>query len=530
MAFTVQLYQFAKKANSTAYPPTSLDPFTFEGVLREGTSVLSPVFGFDFGAGGVNASQFGGAMPTWAIVAAPFSRCYFIKNWEYSDGLWWAYMTVDVLATYKINIGGYTGYIVRSTNNAAWDRRAGDTTYPPIGGTYSIFADDDSFWQKFAQQAGLQTDSPAYIVGVVNNATDTLRRGGVSYYAMTESQMQTFINVLLSSIDYANISTGDISESVAKLLLNPTQYIVSCTWFPSATWLFGSTLDNKTELPFGWWTLNGVGCRTMKTTTAALVGTWNFAIPKHPQANNYPYTQLEPYSRYTIHIPPWGDIAIEPGLLYGKSLLNISIESDPTASYAVLLIQDDEYNVLARYDGRIGVDVPLASMTVDQNIKSLASTQASNLLNTQFDVGGGLTASPMDFIKIGGAEISKSLQNTFHKVFGGKNAGDAGQAFYELYDAAANVSASRLANMVTVESSGIASSTSPYYERAYLRLDYINMAEPNDEKYGRPALRTAQISTIPGFIKVGRPDITLTATDTEVSAVNQLMAAGFWYE
>lgn len=520
MAFTVQLYQFAKKTNSTAYPPTSLSPFTFEGVLREGTSVLSPVFGFDFGAGGKNVETvFLGAMPTWAIVAAPFSRCYFIEDWAYEDGLWWASMTVDVLASYKVNIGGYNGYILRSTNNAAWDRRAVDTTYPAIGGTYSSGSIIPYFWNKWST-SGL-TDDACYIVGVVNNSTNTLRRGGVAYYLLTQSEMRTLMNQMFSSISYANISTEDVSEAVAKLLLNPTQYIVSCTWFPSTIWISNIANDNLNAMPFGWWTLDGVQCKTIEPSTAALITTVTFDVLKHPSANNYPYTQLAPYSSYTLHIPPWGDISIDPGLLYGKSSVNIGINCDPTASFATLLLLDDDGHTLARYDGRIGVDVPLASMTVDQSVKGVAASQIATVGAQVGNTLGSATESQWSALqthldtladKIGAPRISA-------RTVGG-----------EVANTAANIGTAIASKYVTVSSSAIASATSVYREDAYLRLDYINMADTNDADFGRPALRTKTISDIPGLVKVADPHISLTATKAETLSVNQYMAAGFWYE
>lgn len=519
MAFTVQLYQFAKKTNSTAYPPTSLDPFTFEGVLREGTSVLSPVFGFDFGAGGKNAeTTFLGAMPTWAIVAAPFSRCYFITDWAYSDGLWWASMTVDVLATYKINIGGYTGYILRSTNNAAWDRRAVDTTYPAVGGTYSAGTYIPYFWNRWSTTQ--LTDAPCYIVGVINNATNTLRRGGVAYYLLTEAEMRTLMNQMFSSISYANISTEDVSEAVAKLLLNPTQYIVSCTWFPSTIWASAIGEENLNAMPFGWWTLDGVQCKTISPSTAALIYTFDIDIPKHPSANAYPYTQLSPYSSYTLHIPPWGDIAIDPGLLYGKATISVGLNSDPTGSYASLQLYDENHSI-ARYDGRIGVDVPLASMTVDQSAKGLAVSQIATVGAQVANTIGGASESQW-------SALQNQLDNLADKI--GAPRISARTVGEEISGTAANIGTALASKYVTVSSSAIASATSVYREDAYLRLDYVNMADTNDAEFGRPALRTKTISDIPGMVKLADPHISLTATKAETLSVNQYMAAGFWYE
>ena len=521
MAFTVQLYQFAKKQNSTAFPPAELNPFTFEGTLREGTSILAPSFGFDFGPGGKQAeTTFLGVMPTWALVAAPFSRCYFINDWSYEDGLWWASMTVDVLATYKVNIGSYEGYILRSTNNLAWDRRAIDTTYPTVGGLYNSYTQMSDYWQKWGQAQGLP-DAPCYIIGVVNNATNTMRRGGIAYYMMTESELRKFMQVLFSSISYANLSTEDLSESVAKILLNPTQYITSLTWFPSTIWAASMGDENLSSLPFGWWSLDGVNCKTIQPSLRMLVDTRTVTIPKHPQSNEYPYTQLPPYSSYVLRIPPWGEINIEPGILYGRASISVAMYCDAAATFASLVLLDEDGGPLARYDGRIGVDLPLASMTIDQDIKSIATQQVATIGSQVFQGLANADNSAWENLQTNVNRIADKI---------GAPHVDVARGGREIAQTAANIGTAIAAKFITVSSSDIASAVSVYSEPAYMRLDYFNMADTNDADFGRPAMRTKVISTIPGLVKVADSHIKLTATATEVDSVNQYMRAGFWYE
>ena len=115
----VYLMTYAKKENSTARPAlTGLTPFT--GTLRSQCSIIHPSIGFDLGQN---------TQPTANYSYIPdFGRYYFIQNWTFDRGIWWADLMVDVLATWRSDIGSSTQYVLRSADT--WNGQIIDTLYP----------------------------------------------------------------------------------------------------------------------------------------------------------------------------------------------------------------------------------------------------------------------------------------------------------------------------------------------------------------------------------------------------------------
>ena len=524
----VFLSNFSKKSNSTKLPPADVTQIEFTGVLREGTSVLAPVIGFDFGAGGTQINMFGTHGATYAVITETFFRSYFINNWTYQDGLWWASMTVDVLGTYRANIGAMSAYILRASNALAWNLNAKDGTYPAVGGTNYSYQYVLNPWYD-----PTTATQPGYLIGVMNNDESiTMQRGGVKYYLMSDAEMRALISYMMGDVNYLNISAEDVSESVAKILLNPSQYIVSIKWFPDYTFLFNQLASgNKIDFNFGWWTLTGVKNSTTKNNVTRLTKNWIISVPKHPMAATYKYTQLEPYSHYILHIPPWGDIGIDSSLLYDLDSISVSVHIDPTLTYAELEIQstDGNYHPMARYEGTIGVEVPLTTIQTQGDVTKqleLALGQAGSQI---------LNSSGMQRFAAGARETAAEIMSKATSIgsFGLLN--QPAEAFSSRMISATELGStvldSVMSGQINASSSGCVDASMVYYDNGYLRLDYLDMAATSDATFGRPSLQFKQISEIPGYIQTANPHFAVpTATDSENAAIVRYMQGGFWYE
>lgn len=524
----VFLSNFSKKSNSTKLPPADVAQIEFTGVLREGTSVLAPVIGFDFGAGGTQINMFGTHGATYAVITETFFRSYFINNWTYQDGLWWASMTVDVLGTYRANIGAMSAYILRASNALAWNLNAKDGTYPAVGGTNYSYQYVLNPWYD-----PTTATQPGYLIGVMNNDESvTMQRGGVKYYLMSDAEMRALISYMMGDVNYLNISAEDVSESVAKILLNPSQYIVSIKWFPDYTFLFNQLASgNKIDFNFGWWTLTGVKNSTTKNNVTRLTKNWVISVPKHPMAATYKYTQLEPYSHYVLHIPPWGDIGIDSSLLYDLDTVSVSVHIDPTLTYAELEIQstDGNYHPMARYEGSVGVEVPLTTIQMQGG----AYKQLTGALKET--VSQGLNSGGFKRFVAGARQTAAEIFSKATAIgsFGllTPSAETIEANMLSPTETASNVLDSTLAAQVTASSSGCVDASMVYYDNGYLRLDYLDMAATSDATFGRPSLQFKQISTIPGYIQTANPHFAVpTATDSENAAIVRYMQGGFWYE
>ena len=89
-------YQFAKRNNSTKIVNTTGTTLTCQ--LKAETDMINPVLEIN----GVPAAW----NPIWNYCyIAAFSRYYFINNWRWMNGIWACECAVDVLASWKTDIG-----------------------------------------------------------------------------------------------------------------------------------------------------------------------------------------------------------------------------------------------------------------------------------------------------------------------------------------------------------------------------------------------------------------------------------------
>ena len=99
----IVFYKFTKKENSTARPQGG--GFSVAGILNENTSIISPSLSIKFG---VDITGY-----NYAYIP-DFKRFYNVLSWGFALGLWRCDLYVDVLASYKTEIGAMNNYILRS--------------------------------------------------------------------------------------------------------------------------------------------------------------------------------------------------------------------------------------------------------------------------------------------------------------------------------------------------------------------------------------------------------------------------------
>ena len=115
MAFVVNFYNFAKRENSTARPSGGT---SFNCILKSESSIINPTIELQLSID---------TAPSYNYAYIPsYNRYYFVKEWTFNNRLWSASLSVDVLATYKTEIGNSFLYVTRSS--AAFVRSIGDTS------------------------------------------------------------------------------------------------------------------------------------------------------------------------------------------------------------------------------------------------------------------------------------------------------------------------------------------------------------------------------------------------------------------
>lgn len=307
--------------------------------------------------------------PTFNYCYIPnLRRYYFITDWYYTKGLWVAVCAVDVLATYKTEIGNSRQYVTRAYSS--YDPDIIDTAY--ITTCDNIIRNNDSITSTTFWGASAWGNNGTVVIGTIGANSGAV--GPVSYYAMSVSAFASLIDTMLSGISWMGISATEISEELQKALINPTQYIVSCRWYPIL--YSGFTQGTAvTAVKLGWWSF-AASARLLSTISSAWVNRNNeLTIPHHTQAIGNPrlaYLDMAPFSYYMLKFLPFGVFEIDTTELYDKTYLGLNVDVNLMTGDAVLKVSakygTGSYNwnnAFLVVEGQIGVTLPVGQVSAD---------------------------------------------------------------------------------------------------------------------------------------------------------------------
>ena len=187
MAFDVKFALVTKKQNSTQQPAEGdyLNLMQYECVLKDGCDILMPVIKIV-----TDQSKFSPIVANYCFIPA-FNRYYYV-TWRYESRAWWAYLTVDVLASWKTPIGNSTLYITRAADTGITNGRISDAAYPTEATPQVSHTAVTAPWEN----------SGSYVIGVSCSPPlgldFGLQVGGTSYFVATPAAMAKLAKTLLS--------------------------------------------------------------------------------------------------------------------------------------------------------------------------------------------------------------------------------------------------------------------------------------------------------------------------------------------
>ena len=301
-----------------------------------------------------------------------FRRYYFITEWAWSQGFWYATFAEDVLATKRDEILSSDQYVIRSATPVSLmneDTGLIDTKYPTTADIVTRTS------QTLNKPLGIDIRDGYYIIGVIN---DLGREGSVTYYALPPAAFRSLCNEMLSSISWANIDVNEISDGLQKALINPMQYIVSCIRFPYNT--FGGT--QTTTIRLGWWSFTVTDtCWIVRSIDQVQYGFY-LDIYKHTNAaRRGKYLNLSPFSKYTLTFLPFGVFDLDTTDLCGNDYLHLDITANVATGDAVLEISastrpDTRGAAFITVNSNIGVQIPTGQIAANLNNIDQALTYA----------------------------------------------------------------------------------------------------------------------------------------------------------
>lgn len=471
----IEFFTFSKKTNSTAIPTTGSGTTYTNCTLKDETSIINPVVIIT--AAGIPVPTAGPSILNYAHISK-FQRFYYVNDWKYANGVWEAYLSVDVMGTYKSSIGALSCYIERCSYT--YDGNVVDNLYPTKTDFDIQSVSVATPWYMVAPSGG------CYVIGCISDtstgAPNTL--GAVSYYACTRAQLIALLQFMFSADIYNIDSISDITEGLYKAMFDPFQYVVSCMWFPETPQAFGS---NSTTIKFGYWDTN-IAALAMDVITST--HTASCVIPDHPQAaTRGNYLNFGPYTTLNLYIPPFGVIPIDTSHRDIGNYLDSEIRVDHITGEATIRVNispnqttHSYINYITEKTAMFGVPIQLAQ------------------LGNQF-ISGGLDSSLLSTLR----EVATAVLGT-------------------------TVGSSMNSGTPTVSTSGSNGSFLSVTNQSRLIVQHALLVDENNTIFGRPLMANATISSIPGYIKVINAPIAIAGTQTESDSIKATMENGFFYE
>ena len=464
MSFYVNLYTLAKRDNSTKQPTGTGTQLSC--VLKSGSGIMHPVLSFDIGLT-ADPSQY-----NYAYIPA-YDRYYFIEEWYFNQALWTATLRVDVLATYKTEIGNSSLYILRAAG--AQDGDIIDTLYPAQTGCSFASDTKSNPWQ-----------SSCFVVGVVSADAAF---GSMEFYAMDAAQLRSMCLALTDPatiIDTAyDFDLTELSTGLQLALVDPIQYVKSCIMLPVSK-------GDITNLGSGQ-TIKAcrfeAGTGSKVYPTSRITNSYSFSIQKHPDTNSRGnYVNSKPFTNITLTIPPWGCIDIDTSVTANATTLSVEVEVDPISGKGVLVVKAKGI-VLNRLEAQVGVPISLSSVTRDY-------------------IGGATSALGA----VGGA-ISGFMGNIGGFIGAASGVGNAVESL--------------MPRAQTIGTTG-----SFVSNRGEFRLDhqFFRPVADDNTHNGRPLCAVRQISSLSGYMLIQDGDVTINGTSAEDSMIRNYLESGFYYE
>ena len=480
MSFSVILYSFAKKENSTAQPVSGT---TYNCQLKAPCGILNPEILLDIGLSSAPSANY-------AYIAS-FGRYYWIREWTNEGPIWRASLECDVLASYKSQIGSASLYALRSSHS--YDGDIVDALYPCKA---DVSQNAYQFGPLFLQNP---PSGGLFCVGIVasgaNISDSAARVGSLKYYLMDNAGLTTLVYALLDTATLENMGTGfstsDASMELQKSLIDPLGYIKSCVWLPITGTDFtpAITLTNQTVYLNGW-AVTGVHCAAVSSVIISKQAT--VSVPQHPDASSRGgYLNGPGYTQMWLTAAPYGDIAIDANITAYEASMTVAESIDIMTGQGMLYITCGGV-VIAQNKAMRGVNIQLSQIATDYigTASSMAGGAAGAIGAAMMgDIAGAIGAA------VGG--IANAAKAAAPKL---SSAGGGGGTFLD---------------NINVWS-----------------LNYMHFRPVDDDNshHGRPLCQNITVSSYPGYLLIQDADIAIAATADELSKIRAYLESGFYYE
>lgn len=464
MSYTVTFGTISKRENSTANSYTSV--LSASCLLKESTDALAPTFSLQ---GQVVGDSL---LPCNYMYCTEFGRYYWITSITFYHGVWYVSGEVDVLASYKSDIGNTNCYILRAASDH--DDNIVD----------AHFAFENNPSSQITVESGTGFDAAGCVVLMCagNDGSNSS-----SFYVMSTANWadlycQIFTSNFLSSYGtFWQQITNDIRNSV----LNPSDFISSAVWVPVPYVSAGSPLSPEVDIFLG---VCNTGVKGKRLSPNLPLWSYTFQIdaPAHPQESTYgAWLRGNAASRDFLNLPGYGALPVDSDVLASSPLRTISgsLFVDCTGCATYILNNNGKKTLVS-----CNIGIPCGFTD--------ARTDPVNAVASFLSAAGGI------------AEGSPS------------SLGDAISAVKMMFPHVSRVSAggARLLSNILKKPELV----STFYSLP-AGLSFASM--------GRPLCVTKTINTLSGYVLCGSDaSVSCSGTKAEIDKINSYLRGGFYYE
>lgn len=554
MSISANFFKNNKRVNSTKLPDYGAGTFGTTIELKDYTNLFTPTLILSQGLFHDSNNNKINPLEYNYCYIPEFKRYYFIRTWNWALGRWECDLEVDLMTSFRTEIGNTTAYVLRSASQ--WDSRIIDTKYPTKGEVKSLSEHKSSMW--YTNLSSTSVTDGFFVLGIVNNDSGAI--GATSYYAVNARGMRRFMAELYASPSWMNITDNTISTDLQKMLINPIQYIVSCMWIP-CTLTGYSSLSQVTTVPVGWWniTINSNDPfykLTGSSLKLSLTNLIDFDTIYHPQAvanTKLSWLKNSPYSQYQLQFYPFGVFPIDSAKLVGYNTLQFKIDIDLITGQGTLTVVRAKpndthwYDILFSTNAQVGIPITMAQMSVDWG-------KLNNGTNWALSAGMALTqdSSLQEAVSQTYDAVVDAVDKTPAKSFWNYLTNAEFRRNYspevrqESENAITNAKTSLLSTVGKVASSignavlassgscvttGTTGALAQYTLDIVLTLFYYEIVDIDPDRYGYPLCQLKKINTLSGFtLCANEGDLAVPATSVERQAIAGIMKEGFFYE
>lgn len=497
MSFTVDLYEFQKRHNSTRRPSGGTVPFS--GVLREGSSLITPTIGFEFASDASPMSNSWNLHFNYAYIDK-FKRYYWITDWAYEGGLWYATMKVDVLASYRPQILAADAFVAydETTNTDLVDSRLSMLSAKTIEHKVAIF-------DKLGQNA--TSGGVVIIMCTGKNST--------AAFAMSPDDISHLMDNVVNwwsatFVDPATIYPGNPNASFGEALWDAL--VASVSWWKQVVVNIASNGDASqniraaVQLPVDVADVTGSNQQIIlgqyetrifakRVTSRILYDSCQVEIPWRytDWRNNEPYTEI------FLYIPYVGNIKMPNSVLIGETHLRVYAVVDLMSGDAIFRVYvEPSDELIASYSSNIGASYPIGASNVSPAQTVTGLSGAAGAIAAGVSKGGAAGA----VIGSLGALQGIMAANTPNSSSVGGGGGGATQGLSG-----------------TCICTVIAHNTDP-----------LPTSPDANAIMGSPTMRVRPLGALTGYVETRGASITGNMTATEHAELNEQLDSGVYIE